>query len=368
MTKHTRVATNLLLSVGMVSLFTVPATCQVPAKFFSNLRNFFRPRVMATPNAPAQALAKGVSAAPVYIPQSPVAKNSAAATSALRPLTDPTTEHAQSLLAASWRKPANDFYGLFKQTVYAHQNNKNFAKRMKQDYFYEVYFLLQNAAHLEKIVGYDKLAAYLRQHHGQMPTLMPYGTYQATPQARQRLTFFAGEELNSLLGKMLSRKPAKRQPTADEWIAINVLSVMLPSKSRLLFYDLLLEKRYEDLQAIALDPYLKDANTMRRIQQKQSPVLPTQEERVARYKQILNNLANEQQKLQKTLPYQRQQYTKNNVIYSMLRANNQTQDAAAARKELDKASRKLQRTQKRLQEVADLTQRLNFELRFVQGE
>ena len=370
MNNISRTAKNILLSAGMITLFTAPAYCQVPAAktFFSKLRGLFRPRVTAPVKTPAQTLPKGLSLAQVKALKNKPAKTPIINLSSLRPLSDDTTARVQAILAPTLRKPAEDFYGLFKQIVYAHWKNRSVTKQITQYYYYEVYVLLQHAVHLNKMLGYTTLSSYLRQHNGQMPTLMPYGSYQVTPHSRQVLVVYAGEELNNLLGKMLSRSPSKRQPTPDEWIAINTLSTMLPAPGRPVFYDLLVEKRYADLQAIALDPYLKNPDTLRRIQAQEAPVIPTKAERIAHYKKMLNSLEKEQQKLQSVLPYQQQQYAKKKVIYGLLMDNNQTKDAAAAKKEMDKASARLLRTQKRLQQVTDSAEQIRFGLRFLEGK
>ena len=364
-----RTAKSILLSAGMVTLFTAPAYCQMPAAktFFTKIYGIFRPRVTSPVKGPTQTLTEGLSLAQAKALQSKPAQTTTTINlRSLRPLTDATTARVQAILAPTLRKPAADFYGLFKQVVYAHWKNRSVTKQITQDYYYEVNILLQHAAHLNKMLGYTTFSSYLRQHNGQMPTLMPYGSYQVTPQARQMLVFYAGEELNNLLSKMLSRAPAKRKPTPDEWTAINTLSTMLPAASRPVFYDLLLDKRYADLQAVALDPYLKNPATLRRIQAHEAPVIPTKAERIARYKRMLNSLNKEQQKLQSVLPHQQQQYAKNKVIYGLLTDHHQTKDAATARKEMEKSFSRLQRTQKRLQHVADLTEQVNFELRFLE--
>ena len=369
MKKTTGITPTILLSVGMITLSAAPACSQTPAKFFFNLRNFFRPRATVTAKASPGTILKGAAAATSQIPQQTTHGLTASLSYAsLRPLTDSNTANAQNILTSTLRKPAPDLYGLFKQVVYAHQKNSAVTKKMTQDYYHEVYFLLQNAAYIEKTLGYNTLASYLRQHNGQMPTLSAAGKYQTSETIRQRLTFYAGEELNNLLGKMLSRAPSKRTPTTNEWLTINILSIMLPAKTRLVFYDLLLEKHYADLQAIALDPYLKNANTLRRIKNGEAPVIPTQAQRITRYQKLLKKLLQEQKQLTANIAYQRQQCAKQQVIYDMLRANGQTQDAATAKNALAKTQRKLQRNEKRMREVTDLTQRFTFELHFLQGK
>ena len=369
MKRTTGITPTILLSVGMITLSAAPACSQTPAKFFFNLRNFFRPRATVTAKASPGTILKGAAAATSQIPQQTTHGLTASLSYAsLRPLTDSNTANAQNILTSTLRKPAPDLYGLFKQVVYAHQKNSAVTKKMTQDYYHEVYFLLQNAAYIEKTLGYNTLASYLRQHNGQMPTLSAAGKYQTSETIRQRLTFYAGEELNNLLGKMLSRAPSKRTPTTNEWLTINILSIMLPAKTRLVFYDLLLEKRYSHLQALAQDPFLKNSHTLQRIKNGEAPVLLSKSQKIAYRKRMLNNLGKEQKKLKSVLAYQSQQYAKNKIIYEILQDNGQTQDAAAVQKKLNKSDRLLQRTKKNLQEVTNKIEQCTFELRFLEGK
>lgn len=368
MTTSPRILKRAALSAGAVVIFAAPVYCQVPQKIAPAAQMLMRSsaplsvtkRALQVPLAGCGALHAGVY---TYVPAANV---SVPPVPALEPMPAARVSHAQELLRKTLSKPANDLYGLFKQAVYAHQNSRAVAKGMNRDYFDEVNALLQNAVQVEQTLGYAALRDYLRAHGGQMPALSNAGPNNGAEEAAQTLTFYASEELGVLLNKMLARSAAKREPTPDEWLAVNVLSVMMPKQTRPLFYELLVTKQYRALLAVSLDPYLKNAA----MQKLRNGTLPAGEivpastaQRVAERENRLERLTQESRRLPAIITHQQQQYAKKQIIYNILKSEGQTAQTALAEK--TKAQSVLLRSQRRLKAVSAQIARLNAELDFL---
>ena len=282
---------------------------------------------------------------------------------------------AQEKLHKFLAKPAPDFYNFFKQISYAHQNSRSVAKKMDRNYFYEVNRLLQHAAFMTQTQGYEALAEYLKSHKGVMPTFAENGSFQTSKQARQMLTFYASEELGALLDKMLARPQGKQDPTPEEWLNINVLSTMLPNKTRPIFYDLLLEKKYDQLQIVALDPYLKRhaAQTIANGNTQNAHFrTPSRERRIAFREEELGNLKIQQQQIEKSLEYLHFCYTSSQTTFDLMNAfkhkNNSPEAIRQRQAEMEQKHREYLKAEIQLKEVSSQIQQLNAELDFLRTQ
>lgn len=370
MTTSPRILKRAALFAGAAAVFAVPVCSQVPQKIVpaANLLMRSSAPFSAAKCALPGSLAGGVLRAGAYTYIPSAIQTPAPAQAALQPMNAKRISNAQLLLQKTLSKPADDLYGFFKQTVYAHKNSRAVAKGMNRDYFDEVNSLLQNAVQIEQTLGYAALKDYLRTHGGQMPALSGQ-TGTNTEEAAQTLTFYASEELGILLDKMLARSATKREPTNEEWLSINVLSVMMPKHSRPLFYELLVMKKYRALQALSLDPYMKNAATqkLRKANVPEEQIQPASTaQRIAERESRLERLNRESQQLPAIITHQQQQYAKKQIIYNILKSQGQAVQTALAEK--NKAQRALLRSQKRFQAVSGQIARLTAELNFLRGK
>ncbi len=287
----------------------------------------------------------------------------------LQPVTDSKANHAQELLGKILVNPADDFYGFFQQIVYAHQNSRSVAKKMTRNYFTEVYILLQNAAYITQQIGYDSLASYLKAHQGQMPTLSAEGKFNTDETSRGLLTFFASEEMEKVLTPLLERPQSKRTTTDNEWLTINVLSVMIPDQTRPVFYELLLEKRYNALLFVSLDPYMRRPLTKRIAKGVPTPdpqiQIPSAARRITEREKRLDMLNRRQQSLSSIIQHQQQQYAKAQLIYDILINEGQIQNAKDIQKTLDKSHHAYLHSQMQLKEVSAQIRQIQTEIEWL---
>lgn len=279
---------------------------------------------------------------------------------------------AQEKLHKFLAKPAPDFYNFFKQISYAHQNSRSVAKKMDRNYFYEVNRLLQHAAFMTQTQGYEALAEYLKSHKGVMPTFAENGSFQTSKQARRMLTFYASEELGALLDKMLARPQGQQDPTPAEWLNINVLSTMLPNKTRPIFYDLLLEKKYDQLQIVALDPYFKHhaAQTIANGDTQNAHFrTPSRERRIAFREEELANLLRQQDLLTQAVSDLRFRYTSTQSTFDLMRSFKSDKKLANQKlTEVEQKHREYLKAEIQLKEVSSQIQQLNAELDFLRTQ
>lgn len=363
---------NTLLAAGAATLLAAPAASQVPAKLMPSVKAITSPSVSVSvvkkwPQAPLLNLA--APKITVYNAHyAPAAMNIPSySVRDLRPADHQDILRAQEILHKTLAKPADNFYGFFKQMVYAHQNSRAVIKKMNQDYFHEVYALLQDAAYVTRHTGYASLAGYLRGHGGKMPSLGEGNLFASDLQTRRELAFYASEELNLVLQDILARPEAKREPTDKEWLTINVLSVMLPDQTRPVFYDLLLDKKYDQLQWVSLDPYFLQADTRRLADGTFTgavPPAPTRAQRMQQRESALRSLSRQQQQLNSVLQHQRQEYAKNKIVYDILVNEGQEQSAQKTKAALDKSRRVYMQSEKRLKDVTENIRQINMELDF----
>ena len=243
---------------------------------------------------------------------------------------------------------------------------------MDRDYFYEVNRLLQHAAFMTQTQGYEALAEYLKSHKGVMPTFAENGSFQTSKQARQMLTFYASEELGALLDKMLARPQGKQDPTPEEWLNINVLSTMLPNKTRPIFYDLLLEKKYDQLQIVALDPYFKHhaAQTIANGDTQNAHFrTPSRERRIAFREEELANLLRQQDLLTQAVSDLRFRYTSTQSTFDLMRSFKSDKKLANQKlTEAEQKHREYLKAEIQLKEVSSQIQQLNAELDFLRTQ
>ena len=165
----------------------------------------------------------------------------------------------------------------------------------------------------------------------------------------------------------MARPEAKREPTDKEWLTINVLSVMLPDQTRPVFYDLLLDKKYDQLQWVSLDPYFLQADTRRLANGTFTgtvPPAPTRAQRMQQRESALRSLSRQQQQLNSVLQHQRQEYAKNKIVYDILVNEGQEQSAQKTKTALDKSRRVYMQSEKRLKDVTENIRQINMELDF----
>lgn len=355
--------------MGAFLLFAMPSFAQLPGKSF--LTAFPKWRTQ-TPSGVKNILAKSPFAAAlpagISLPAAsilPVQPQNIQ----LFPLAAPNTAAIQVLLRKTLAKPADDFYGFFKQLVYAHQNSSSVVKKMDQNYFEDVNALLQQAAYITWQKGYDDLAQYLKKYKGQMPSLSPKGTLQTSEHAAKLLTFFASEEMGSLLENLLARPAAKQDPTENEWFTMNVLSLMLPEKTRTIFYNLLLEKQYSALYALARDPYLTTpfAQALARGEMPQTEAnLPSLEQRLQQRKARLQQIFLQETKQKQALDALQKEYTQTKVQYDILTANHQSEQARALEQKLASIQRNFIQKYNQFQALTQEVFQLRVEVAFLQ--
>lgn len=286
----------------------------------------------------------------------------------LYPLADTETSAVQNLLHKKIAKPADTFYGLFQQAIYLHHKNSAVLKQIGPEYYHEMNVLMQHAATVVAQQGYPAVLSYLQKNKGFFPSLNEQGALQASEQASQMLVFYASEEMGSLLEKLLARPVEKQNITDEEWIAVNALSTFFPAQTRPVFYDLLLDKKYKELQILSLDPYMRNADT-RRIAQGVADTsrlqAPSLAKRISDREKRLQYLTEKKDNLPAIITHKKQQYTKNKVIYDILSNEGNTQGAAAAKNSMEKDQRAYMQAQAQLRDLSAQINQINAELDFL---
>ena len=286
-------------------------------------------------------------------------------------MTDTETAGTQELLRKTLAKPAKNFAGLFKQVVYLHRNTPSIIKKITPDYFYEINLILQHAAHINNTQGYAALASFLKQNKGQIPTLNQDGTLLASDPASQLLTWYAAEELEQVLEQIISRPTAKQEIPNEEWITINVLSVMLPQRTRPVFYNLLLDKKYKELQILAQDPYMSNSKTRQAINGKISlDKINTSSvtKRIQERENKLKKLTQRKKELESIRKHQQRELTKKQIISEILKNEGQLQHVNRAETEQKKMERSFANLQKQLNVLDSEIQRLTAELDWLRSK
>lgn len=369
--KHT------FLLAGAVAFFALPSYGQLPEKILPAAKTALQPafkvplaQKIAVPGGLRQNFGPAVSvytARPIPTPEPPIIPKVFIAR--FYPLTDSRTTLVQGLLRKKLAKPAPTFYEMFKQAVYLHQKNPSAFKKVSQRYYYEMTLFLKHAAHVTQQAGYPAVAAYLKEHKGDFPTLHSGGTLSANDRSARMLTFYASEEMNTLMNQILSRPAEKQIITDDEWVAINVLSTLFPAQTRPAFYNFLLDKQYKELQILSLDPYMHNSDTRRLVQgtiDPQSVHAPSLAKRISSRERYLQYLTQRKAALPGTISHKRQQYAKNQVIYDILSAEGETAPSAIqAKNALDKSYREYTQASLQLKEISAKIEQVTDELNFL---
>lgn len=287
----------------------------------------------------------------------------------LYPLTDLNAVSAQSLASKKLAHPEINFDKFFKQMVYLPQNY-SVIEKMDRGYFPSMHSLLSTAANVTLKEGYPVLYAYLKLNKGQMPTLAADGSAQSTPEVQKMLTFYASEELNNLLEKVLARPEGKQQLSQDEWIVINVLSTMLPDKTRPVFYELLLEKKYQELRIISLDPYMQNPASLRIAAGKTLPqdlTVPTKKERIDAREQQLKDLLTDIDQLKGIYISYLKNYSAAEISYKLSAAKSPLSSENKLKNNLTQAQALYENCKYQLDNLYHRAMQIQKEIHFLEG-
>ena len=147
---------------------------------------------------------------------------------------------------------------------------------------------------------------------------------------------------------------------------------MLPNKTRPIFYDLLLEKKYDQLQIVALDPYLKRhaAQTIANGDTQNAHFrTPSRERRIAFREEELANLLRQQDLLTQAVSDLRFRYTSTQSTFDLMRSFKSDKKLANQKlTEAEQKHREYLKAEIQLKEVSSQIQQLNAELDFLRTQ